>query len=82
MSAQALEVFLAGLYTDESLRSRFLADAESVIADTDLAPADRAALLAIDRDGLVLAARSYAHKRNRRSFMPRSWWRRVFSARA
>lgn len=82
MSAQALEAFLARLYTDESLRSRFIADAATVIADTDLAPTDRAALLAIDSNGLVLAARSYAHKRSRRSFTPRSWWRRMFSDRA
>ena len=63
MNAAALEAFLARLYTDDALRTAFLAAPEGVVQDAGLDTPTREAALAIDRDGLVLAARSYASKR-------------------
>lgn len=74
MSAE-LECWLARLYTDVELRERFLADPEGVLAQTGPArssspspskstsPSLRQQLLAIDREGLRLHARSLAAKR-------------------
>jgi len=62
-----LEVFLARLYSDAAARARFLADPERAMAGVALAPADRAALAAIDRVGLELAGWSYDHKRRART---------------
>ena len=63
MNAAALEAFLARLYTDDALRNAFLAEPGPVLQAAGLDEATQAALRAIDRDGLVLAARSYASKR-------------------
>jgi hypothetical protein len=63
MSSPALETFLAALYTDANLRARFLADLRGEAARAGLEEADVAALVAIDRTGLHMAAASYAHKR-------------------
>lgn len=63
MSAISLEIYLARLYTDEALRSRFLAEPERVAREAGLSPADVAALVNIDRAGLQMAADSYAWKR-------------------
>jgi hypothetical protein len=61
-----LEAFLARLYVDAALRASFLADAEATLAATDLDVSERAGVLAIDREGLRLAARSFASKRAQR----------------
>ena len=79
MSAIGLESFLARLYTDPALRSTFLSDPRATCAGADLTPAEIESLVAIDRDGLILAARSIASKRDsyQRPQAPRwrSWWR-------
>lgn len=63
MNASRLEAFLARLYTDEALRRDFCARPAEVArqAGLDAATVDR--MLAIDLDGLRLAADSYARKR-------------------
>jgi hypothetical protein len=63
MSAAQLEIFLARLYTDAALRERFLAQPEAVAHDAGLAREEIAALAAIDRTGLQMAAASFARKR-------------------
>lgn len=62
--AQALEAFLARLYTDAALRALFLADPMATAAAAGVAPADAACLAAIDRADLELAAASIATKRS------------------
>ena len=63
MSSPAFEAFLARLYTDEHLRLRCLASAAHVAREYGLSGEECRALEAIDRDGLILAAESYARKR-------------------
>lgn len=58
-----LQACLAVLYTDATARERFLSDPEQAAQNYALSETDRAALLAMDRAGLVLAARSFAKKR-------------------
>jgi hypothetical protein len=59
------EAFLARLYVDAEFRARFLAEpvGEAMRAGCDRATAER--LAAIDREGLELAAESFARKRAR-----------------
>ena len=57
------EAFLARLYVDAEFRDAFLADAERVARAAALPADEVAALVAIDREGLALAATSFAHKR-------------------
>lgn len=61
----AFESFLARLYVDRSARDRFLADPRGVAAAAGLADNEIAAAVDIDRVGLELAAKSFAHKRRR-----------------
>jgi len=63
MSRPAFEAFLARLYTDAALRAAFLADPTAVARDAALNESEVAALGTIDRQGLALAANSFAHKR-------------------
>lgn len=63
MSRPAFEAFLARLYVDAELRAAFLADPAGVARAAALTEEEVAALAAIDRHGLVLAANSFAHKR-------------------
>jgi hypothetical protein len=67
LSSPALEAFLARLYSDEQLLERFLADPRGTAQSAQLSVSETAALTAIDRDGLRLAANSYARKRAMRS---------------
>jgi hypothetical protein len=67
MTEPPLESFLAQLYTDAEMRARFLADAAAEARQAGLSPADCAAVLKIDPIQLRLAARSFAHKRRKRS---------------
>jgi len=74
------ETFLARLYTDAPLRTRFLAAPREEGERQGLTVEECAALERIDRVGLELSARSFAHKRaleasGRRA---RSWWNVVF----
>ena len=63
MKPVALEVFLATLYTDADTRNRFLATPETTARAAGLTEEDVAALVDIDRAGLIMAAKSYTHKR-------------------
>jgi hypothetical protein len=67
MSGQALETFLAALYTDEAVRERFLAEPESTARAYHLDASEVRALLNVDWPGLALAARSYAKKRQNKA---------------
>jgi hypothetical protein len=76
------ERFLARLYTDAQLRTRFLAAPRAEAERHGLSDAECAALDRIDRTGLEMSARSFAHKRalkanGRRA---RSWWRYLVEA--
>lgn len=63
MSASVIEQLLARLYTDEDFRRVFLAAPLEMALAAGLDSAEAQALAAIDRDGLAMAAHSYAHKR-------------------
>jgi hypothetical protein len=66
VSAAALEAFLARIYVDDEARARFLAAPAEEARRAGLPDADCRALAAIDREGLALAARSFARKREGR----------------
>jgi len=76
------ETFLARLYTDAQLRERFLADPRSEAQRHQMTVEECAALERIDRVGLELSARSFAHKRTLKASgrRERSWWRRCVEA--
>jgi hypothetical protein len=63
MNAAALEAFLARIYVDERARARFLAAPLDEARRAGLDEEQCRALAAIDRQGLALAADSFAHKR-------------------
>jgi len=67
-----LPALLAHLYTDAALRDEALRDPAAVAARFGV---DRAVLDGIDREGLVLAAESFARKRA--ATARPSLWRRV-----
>jgi hypothetical protein len=67
----AFEAFLARLYVDEEARAAFLRDPRE--AARDLAPEEIAALEAIDRVGMELAADSFAQKRATRRRSDSGW---------
>ena len=69
-----LESFLARLYVDAEARARFLEDPAGEAARAGLDGQDVDRLRAIDREGLELAAASFARKRASKS--PRRAWRR------
>jgi hypothetical protein len=58
-----VEALLARLYTDAAARARWLANPEAESRAAGLDAAGRAAMQRLDRPGLELAARSFAHKR-------------------
>ena len=76
------ETFLARLYTDAPLRARFLAGPREEAERQGLSVEECAALERIDRVGLELSARSFAHKRTLKasSRRARSWWNSVRAA--
>lgn len=76
-----LQTFLARLYTDEALRRAFLDRPEAVARAAGLDEATARQLLHIDREGLQLAADSYARKRmaHARPQRPASLWARLTS---
>ena len=63
MSSARLEAFLARLYTDERALRAFLSSPASSARAAALDESEIAALVAVDRDGLVMAAQSFAAKR-------------------
>ena len=68
-----VEALLARLYSDAELRMRFLADPGDIAREAGLDANDAIAIVAIDREGLELAARSFDAKRASRP--RRRWWR-------
>ncbi len=66
MSTADVEAVLARLYTDEDFLARFLRSPDDVLSRETLSAKQRAALAAIDRSQLILAADSYRHKRDTR----------------
>jgi hypothetical protein len=79
MTGAAFEAFLARLYADERSLARFLADPGGEAARASLTDAETAAMLAVDRASLRLAADSFAHKRAHAPARRRPWWRRVLA---
>ena len=67
MSSPAFEAFLARLYTDEALLAEFLKSPEQAARAAGLDDPLVAALLGVDRDALVMAARSFRAKREAQS---------------
>jgi hypothetical protein len=75
MSSPGIEAFLARLYTDDAALAAFLAAPGAAAAAAGLDAAEIAALAAIDRNGLVMAARSFGAKRGRAGrHVPRAGW--------
>jgi hypothetical protein len=76
------ETFLARLYTDAQLRSRFLTDPRGEAERHQLTTDECSDLERIDRAGLELSARSFAHKRalNAAQRTRRSWLSRFAEA--
>ena len=68
------ETFLARLYTDAQLRARFLTDPRAEAERQCLTHEECRALERIDRIGLELSARSFAHKRVLKAKRSRTWW--------
>jgi hypothetical protein len=73
----SLETYLVKLYLDRDARRAFLADPRAAATAAGLEAADVAALERVDRDGLELAARSFAAKR--RAQAPRGCWARLLA---
>ena len=71
------ETFLARLYTDGQLRARFLADPRAEAERQRLTDEECRALERIDRTGLELSARSFAHKRTLKAKRSRTWWKYI-----
>ncbi len=66
MSSLRFETFLARLYSDRAFLERFLSEPDSAMSAAHLDARERRAAIEIDRVGLMMAARSYALKRDRR----------------
>jgi len=79
MSEPPLESFLARLYTDPEMRARFLDDPANEAQRAGLSALNCAAVVKINPVELRLAARSFAHKRNKRASRPSkslTFWQR------
>ena len=74
MSSPALEAFLAQLYTDESTLAEFLRRPAESARTAGLSDAEVLALEGADHVGLVMAARSFSAKRQRRTHYSRLFW--------
>ena len=72
MSANALETFLARLYTDDALRRDFVSAPRLVARAAGLADDDVERLAQIDLEGLALAANGFARKRAAHRGPPRA----------
>jgi hypothetical protein len=79
MSSPALEGFLARLYTDESALDEFLRRPAEIARGAGLSDAEVLALEGADHVGLVMAARSFRAKRQRRRKRHGLFW--LFSGR-
>ena len=70
MSAQSFEITLARLYTNPAFRKGFLENPKKALSDCDLTASECQDLLDIDKAGLLLASRSFYHKRKKRIRRP------------
>jgi hypothetical protein len=66
LNTPEVETFLARLYMDEGFLARFLESPGEVLEREKFSSDQRAALAAIDRSELMLAASSYRHIRDNR----------------
>jgi hypothetical protein len=66
MSSQRFEAFLARLYSEREFLDEFMQAPERAAREMGLDAREQQAALAIDRAGLVMAARSYELKRDGR----------------
>jgi hypothetical protein len=78
-----LETFLARLYCERPFLNKFMTAPETAIQQAGLNRQEQQAALAIDRPGLLLAARGYELKRRQRwgessPGRPARAWRRIF----
>jgi hypothetical protein len=71
----SLEAYLVKLYLDRDARREFVADPRGAATAAGLGAEDVAALERVDPDGLELAARSFARKREAQR--PRGRWARL-----
>jgi hypothetical protein len=78
MSSPRIEASLARLYTDDGALAAFLRSPVETARAFGLDDGDAAALAAVDRDGMIMAAASYRAKRDRRK--PRSRWLQAWHA--
>ena len=76
MSSPRFETFLARLYSDREFLAHFMRAPENVTREAGLDAREQQAALAIDRAGLLMAARGYESKRKGRS-AGGSLWRRI-----
>ena len=67
MSSPEFEAFLARLYCDRNFLEEFMRESGRVVRESPLSERERQAALAIDRVGLLMAARSFESKRHARS---------------
>jgi hypothetical protein len=63
MSSLRFETFLARLYADREFLEHFMRSPQAATREAGLDEREQQAALAIDRAGLLLAARSYELKR-------------------
>jgi hypothetical protein len=63
MTSPAFEAFLARIYVDAQSRAKFLNDPAGAAREAGLTAEECEALEVIDRQGLEMAARSFARKR-------------------
>jgi hypothetical protein len=73
MSSPQFETFLARLYSDREFLDEFLRAPERVTRDAGLDHREQQAAVAIDRAGLLMAARSYELKRQARRRSGSPW---------
>jgi hypothetical protein len=73
MSSPRFEAFLARLYSDREFLTHFMRTPEDVVREAGLDAREQQAALAIDRAGLLMAARSYELKRRGRRGGGSSW---------
>jgi hypothetical protein len=78
MSSPRFEAFLARLYSDSEFLGRFMRAPDEAAREAGLDPRELLAAAAIDRAGLLMAARSYELKRSaRRGRWGLRWFLRV-----
>lgn len=75
MTTREIEIYMARLYTDAGLRDEFVANPIAQLKISGLSEESIQVLKDMDMQGLLLAGKSYQHKRDFRK--GRSLWRRL-----